>query len=294
MSDFWDSIVGDGGFWHTWGGEVLASVGVIVAALIIMAIVRRGLGRWAGRIEKRYQESDDHLDREQGQRIITITGVVRIVAAITVWAVVILTIMAIWGIPMTPLLAVGTTIGVAVGFGAQDFVRDVIGGFFILVEDQYAVGDIVSIADTSGTVEAITLRTTVLRDLEGAQHHVPNGEIRVSSNLTSGFSRVVVDVAVSYDTDLDTAMPVIIDEAVRMYEEDDWQGAYIEEPELLGVNELDSSSVNIRVLLTTITEDRWRVKREFLKRVKQRLDREGIEIPFPYLTVVQKDTDQSS
>lgn len=292
MSGYWDNIVGEGSFWHSWGGEILASVGVVVVALIIMFVVRRGLARWARRIERRYETSEDHLDREQGQRIVTITGVVRIVAAITVWAVVILTVMAIWAIPMTPLLAVGTTIGVAVGFGAQDFVKDVIAGFFILVEDQYSVGDIVTIASVSGTVEAIALRTTILRDLEGNRHHVPNGAIRVSSNLTSGFSRVVVDVGVSYDTDLDLALPVILDEATIMYRDEDWTAAFMQEPELLGVNELDSSSVNIRVVLTTVTEDRWRVKREFLRRIKQRLDGEGIEIPFPYVTVVQKDTDQ--
>lgn len=277
------------GLRDSWGLEFISTVAVVLAALIFLAIMKRVVARWIRRIEIRYQESDDHNEREQGQRLVTITDVVRIVVSLTTWALVALTIMAIWGVPMTPLLAIGTTIGLAIGFGAQDFVRDVIGGFFVLVEDQYAVGDIVSIAGVSGTVEAITLRTTVLRDLEGNQHHVPNGEVRVSSNLTSGFSRVVVDVPVSYETDVDRAMAVVLDEALGMLADADWTASFIQEPEMLGVNEFDASSVNVRLLLTTITEERWRVKREYLRRIKKRFDDEGIEIPYQHISLVMKD-----
>jgi small conductance mechanosensitive channel len=289
------AAVGDGisTFWDNWGFEVVVSVGAVVAALVLIAVLKRGLRRWSARLQLRYSESQDPADREQGQRLMTITGVVSIIISLTVWALVVLTIMAAWGIPMTPLIAVGTTIGVAVGFGAQDFIKDVIGGFFILTEDQYSIGDIVTIAGVSGTVEAITIRTTVLRDLDGYRHFVPNGEARVASNLTSGFSRVVIDVAVSYGTDLDRAIEVVTDEAFSMATDPAWTDSFLEEPQTLGVNELESSSVIIRLLLTTVSEERWTVKREFLKRLKQRLDREGIEIPFPYLNVVTKDTDQS-
>ena len=141
--------------------------------------------------------------------LVTITGVIKLLISIVVWAIVILTVMAAWGIPMGPLVTVTATLGVAIGFGAQDFVKDMIGGFFVLVEDQYAVDDVVLLAGVSGTVEAITLRTTVLRDLDGNRHHVPNGQVAVSTNLTSGFSRVVVDIPVSYDTDLDRAIEVV-------------------------------------------------------------------------------------
>lgn len=280
-------------FWNDWGFEIVVSLGAVVAAFVLIAILKRGLGRWSTRLQQRYSESHDPADREQGQRLMTITGVVSIIISLTVWALVVLTVMAVWGIPMTPLIAVGTTIGVAVGFGAQDFIKDVIGGFFILTEDQYAIGDIVTIAGVSGTVEAITIRTTVLRDLDGYRHHVPNGETRVASNLTSGFSRVVIDIAVSYGTDLDRAIEVVTDEAFSMATDSAWTHAFLEDPQTLGVNELESSSVVIRLLLTTVSEERWTVKREFLKRIKQRLDREGIEIPFPYLNVVTKDTDHS-
>lgn len=281
-------------FWSEWSFEIIASLLTIVGAIVLLVILRKALERWVRRIERRYSESDDHIDREHGQRIITITHAVRIVAAITVWGVVVLTIMAIWGLPLAPLVAVGATLGVGIGFGAQDFVKDVIGGFFILVEDQYSVGDVVAIGGVSGKVEAITLRTTVLRDLDGNRHYVPNGHAGVTTNLTSEWTRVVIDVPVSYDTDLDRAIAVISDESETMAAEDEWQGSFLEQPEMLGVEKLDASSVNIRILLTTVVDDQWPVRRAMLKRIKQRLDREGIEIPYQYVNVVSKsDVDQA-
>jgi len=235
--------------------------------------------------------SDVQDDRERAQRLETLSGVAMVIVIVAVWSVVILTIMAVWGIPMAPFLAVGTTIGIAVGFGAQDVVRDVIAGFLILLEDQYSVGDVVTIAGVSGSVEKIRLRTTVLRDLDGNVHHVPNGQIRVASNMTSAFARYVADIAVSYDADIDMAMEVITDTATTMAEEPRWADVFLEEPEMLGVNELGDSAVKIRLLLTVATEQRWAVKREFLKRVKINLDRAGIEIPYAYLNVVLKQDD---
>lgn len=289
LADMWDSMRSN------WGFELLATLAVLVGALVLLWVVRAAVRRWTNRVERKYQQSDEQSHREQGQRLVTITSVTRVVIAVAVWTVVVLTIMAIWGIPMAPLVAVGATVGIAVGFGAQDFVRDVIGGFLILVEDQYAIGDVVTIAGVSGTVEAVTLRTTILRDLEGSQHHVPNGEVRVASNLTAGFSRVVVDVSVSYDTDLDRAIEVIADEAMKLYEEPVWRSTFLDEPVLLGVNKLGDSGIDIRVLLTTTTEQRWDVKRAYLKRIKQRLDDEQIEIPYQYMNVVlqAEATDES-
>lgn len=269
-----------------WGDEIALTLAIVIAAVIFLWLFRRGARRWSKRVEQRYAESDRHDDREQAQRLHTITEVTRLVVSLTVWVVVILTIMAVWGVPMAPLVTVGATLGVAVGFGAQDFIKDVIGGFFVLVEDQYSVGDVVSIGGVSGAVEAITLRTTVLRDLDGNVHHVPNGHVTVASNLTSGFSQIVVDVPVSYDTDLDRAMEVLLDEAMRMRASEDHGGSFLDDPAMLGVDELAGSSVVIRLLLTTTSEDRWVVKRAFLKSVKQRLDDEGIEIPYQYINVV--------
>lgn len=275
-----DNINGD------FGAEALATFLVLVGAFVILWFVRRAIGRWSARVERQYVESDHYSDRERGQRLVTLTAVMIMVIRIAVWAIVVLTIMAIWGIPMTPFVAVAATIGVAVGFGAQNLVKDVIAGFFILVEDQFGIGDVVSIAGVSGSVEEITLRTTVLRDLDGNVHHVPNGYIVVASNMTPDFARVVTDVGVSYDTDIDMAIEVILDEITLLANDPDWSKAFLAQPEMLGVNKLNDSAVEIRVLATVITEERWTVKREFNRRIKNRLDAEGIEIPYNYMSVV--------
>ena len=271
------------------GFELAVTVGAVIVGWVVILVVRGFLGRWSNRVEAQYATSDDHEAREQGQRLITLTSVIRLVLSIVVWVVVILTVMAVWGVPMAPLVTVGATLGVAVGFGAQDFVKDMIGGFFVLVEDQYSVDDVVQLAGVSGTVEAITLRTTVLRDLDGNRHHVPNGQVAVSTNYTSGFSRVVVDVTVSYDTNLDHASDVVADEAAAMSSSEEWEASFLEPPALLGVNRLGDSGIDIRIMLTTVPEERWNAKRAFLKRIKQRMDREGIEIPYQYVNVVAKN-----
>lgn len=272
--------------WSERGFEILATLGTVVGAVVVIVVIRRELDRWKQRVTGRLMESEVPDDRERGQRLVTLTDVTRIVVNLVVWSVVILTVMGIWGIPLTPFVAVGATVGVAVGFGAQDVVRDVIAGFLILLENQYAIGDVVTIAGVDGTVEAIRLRTTVLRDISGNVHHVPNGQIKVASNRTSDFARYVADIPVSYDTDIDRAMEVIFDEAMVMYGESAWAKKFVAEPTMLGVDELADSSVKIRLLMTVATEDRWAIKREFLRRIKIRLDREGIEIPYAYMNVV--------
>ena len=276
-------------FWDQYNTEMVLSAGVVVGALVLIWIVRRLIKQWHRRVVSRLARSDAHDEREKAQRFETLSGVVMVVVAVAVWFTVILTIMGIWGIPLAPFLAVGTTIGIAVGFGAQDVVRDVIAGFLILLEDQYSVGDVVTIAGAGGSVEKIRLRTTVLRDLDGNVHHVPNGQIRVASNMTSAFARYVADISISYDADIDAAMDVISNTALEMADEPQWSAAFLEEPEMLGVNELGDSSVTIRLVLTVVTEQRWAVKREYLKRVKNALDAAGIEIPYQYLNVVLKN-----
>ena len=285
----WDSIADAlSSFWNDYSGETLSTLAVLIGAWVVLLLVKRSIHRWEDRVQRKFKESSDQADRERGQRLVTLADIGIMIISVAVWAVVVLTVMSIWGIPMAPFVAIGATIGIAVGFGAQDFVKDVIAGFLILLEDQYAIGDVVTIAGVSGTVEGIKLRTTVLRDLQGNRHHVPNGHIDVSSNLTSDFSRLVLDVPVSYDTDLDHAIAVISDEAELFSMEDEWRPKFIAEPQMLGVNKLDDSSINIRLLMTLTTEDRWTVKRAFLLRLKKRLDNEGIEIPFQYMTVVMR------
>ena len=184
-------------------------------------------------------------------------------------------------IDIGPILAGAGILGLAVSFGAQSLVKDVISGFFILFENQFAVGDVIEAAGKSGTVERMTLRVVVLRDVYGVLHVIPNGEIKVVSNKTRGWSRAVIDVSVAYDVDVDRALDVVSDEAARFSADPKWKHELDGAGEVLGVESVSDNSVVIRALIRTRPGSQWSVAREFRRRMKARLDREQIEIPDP-------------
>jgi small conductance mechanosensitive channel len=186
---------------------------------------------------------------------------------------------------IAPLLAGAGILGLAVSFGAQSLVKDVINGFFLLIDNSIAVGDVVDIAGKTGTVEGINLRAVQLRGLDGTVHIIPNGQIAVVSNMTRGWSRAVVDVGVAYETDLDRALAIVADEATRMAAEEYWRARLDGAPEVQGVQALGDNGVTLRVLFRTLPGRQWEVARDFRRRIKDRFDREGIEIPFPQQTV---------
>ncbi|HVO76463.1 MAG TPA: mechanosensitive ion channel family protein, partial [Candidatus Bathyarchaeia archaeon] len=186
------------------------------------------------------------------------------------------------GIEIAPLLAGAGIVGLAVSFGAQSLVKDVINGFFILLENNMNVGDVVEIGGKTGTVERLNLRVTVLRDLEGKVHAVPNGEISTITNMTKEWSRAVIDVGVAYEENIDAVIEVLhgIGEGLRS---DPVFGLLIIEPmEILGVDSFGDSSYNIKVMLKTRPVKQWRVAREFRKRVKQTFEEQGIRIPYQH------------
>jgi small conductance mechanosensitive channel len=192
---------------------------------------------------------------------------------------VVLFVFTVWGWSLAPFLAVGTVLAAALGFGAQGLVRDFLSGFFMLMEDQFHVGDTVTIAGTTGTVEDIQLRVTVLRDLEGNAHFVPNGQVTVTSNLTSKYARPVIDVRIAYGSDLDRALVVLKDELDKLANDPEFGPLITEDPEILGVDELGDSDVVLRARLTTVANSRWVIRREALRRVKNRFGAEGISNP---------------
>ncbi len=179
--------------------------------------------------------------------------------------------------------------GIAIGFGAQDLVKDVISGFFILAEDQYHIGDVVRVADVAGKVEDIRPRVTVMRDLDGNVHYVPNGQIKVATNLTQRFAQVVVDVGIAYREEVDPALAVLGEELESMTRDERWGPLIIEPPTVLGVERLDDSAVVLRAVAKVDADERWNLRREMLRRVKNRFDAEGIEIPYPHLTLYRGD-----
>ena len=217
------------------------------------------------------------------QRLEALTGVLRSIATFTVWLIAAFMILGELGVNLAPLLAGAGVIGVALGFGSQSLVRDFLSGIFILVEDQFGVGDIINLdEETEGVVELVSLRTTRLRSVDGTVWHVPNGEIRRVGNMSQHWSRSLLDLEVAYDTDLEFAKSVVKRVADGLWEED---GAILEEPQMWGVEKLDASGVVLRLVVKTTPLEQWRVSRELRQRIKLAFDEEGIEIPFPQQTV---------
>ncbi len=238
----------------------------------------------ARRIEKAVDDGDDSTFTAQEKRGHTIAQLLRSVGRVMIVLVAVLLTLDVF-IEIGPLLAGAGIAGLAISFGAQSLVKDVITGFFALVEGQYAVGDIIEAGGKTGTVERMTLRVVMLRDLQGVLHTIPNGQITTVSNLTRGWARSVVDVGVAYESDVDRALEVFADEARLMARDDRWRTIIEGEPDVMGVNDLADSAVIIRTRFQTTAGDQWAVAREFRRRIKNRLDREGIEIPFPQRTV---------
>jgi len=216
----------------------------------------------------------------------TIGLVLRSIVVAAVWSVAALLVLGQLEIDLAPLIAGAGIGGIALGFGAQSIVKDFLSGLFMLIEDQYGVGDIIDIGDATGTVEKVSLRSTTIRDVYGTVWHVPNGEISRVGNFSQLWSRALIDVEVSYDTDLELAQGVIQRVADRLWEDPDWGGDEVmERPEVWGVQSLGASSVAIRLVVKTEPSQQWAVERELRFRLKTALDAAGIEIPFPQQTV---------
>jgi small-conductance mechanosensitive channel len=189
------------------------------------------------------------------------------------------------GIPIVPLMGGAAVIGLAVAFGAQNLIKDYFSGFMVLLEDQYGINDVVKIGDTSGLVEHISLRTTVLRDLEGVVHFIPHGTITTVSNQTHGWSRALFDVGIDYKEDADRVMQVLVDLGRELRRDPAFATLILDDPEMLGVDNLADSSVILKFFIKTRPLQQWTVKREMLRRIKKRFDELGIEIPYPHQTV---------
>ncbi|MEW5899345.1 MAG: mechanosensitive ion channel family protein [Bacillota bacterium] len=222
---------------------------------------------------------------EQEKRIRTLIGLLRKIAWIGSVVVAIVIILGILDIDIRPIITAAGIGGLALGFGAQSLVRDVISGFFMLLEDQIRVGDVVVLNGTAGEVVEMNLRTTVLRDLSGTVHIFPNGNITSVSNMTKDWSRYVIDVGVAYKEDVDYVMEVLKKIGTELSADPEF-GQYILKPlEVLGVDNFGPSEIVIKVMITTVPLKQWYVGRELRRRIKKRFDELGIEIPFPHTTV---------
>ena len=219
------------------------------------------------------------------KRTTTLSRVLMTTAIVFIAIAALFMILSEAGINITPVIAGVGIAGIALGFGAQYLVRDLIAGFFILIENQYGVGDVVRIADIAGIVEDINLRRTILRDLDGIVHSVPNGEIRVASNFTKEWSRVNLNISVGYGEDLDHVMEVLNRIGKEMAEEPYWKEALLTAPQVLRVDAFEDSGIAIKVLGETKPIRQWEVMGELRRRIKRVFDEEGIEIPWPHTKV---------
>jgi moderate conductance mechanosensitive channel len=197
------------------------------------------------------------------------------------------------GVNIAPIIASAGIIGIALGFGAQSLVRDFLSGVFMIFEDQYGVGDVVDVGEASGTVEAVSLRVTRLRDLNGTVWYVPNGAIVRVGNMSQNWARAVVDVNVGYHEDLVRAQRVLQEVAHDLWEDEDFKDLIIEEPEVTGVEVFGPDAVTLRVLLKTAPMEQWGVARALRQRLKARFDHEGIEIPLPQRVVWHREEQQT-
>ena len=252
---------------------------IIVLTLILLKAIRLFTGRIATLLSKR------KLDTEYQKRADTLGSVIRHMLNVVVLIVALVTVLGQVGIEIGPILAAAGIVGLAVGFGAQSLVKDVINGFFILLEDQIRVGDVVQIADKGGLVERVNLKMTILRDLAGNVHYVPNGTINVVTNMTKGYSRYVFNIGVAYREDVDEVIEVLkkIDEELR--EDPEFKSDILEPLEILGLDEFADSAIIIKARIKTKPIKQWGVGREFNRRLKKKFDELGIEIPFPHLTM---------
>jgi small-conductance mechanosensitive channel len=212
------------------------------------------------------------------QRAETVGALLASVASFGIWTLAGLMALGTLGLDLGPLIAGAGIVGVAVGFGSQNLVRDFISGIFMLMEDQYGVGDVVDAGPAAGTVEGVGLRTTRLRDVDGTLWHIPNGEIRRVGNRSQGWARALVDIEVAYSTDLDDATRTIEEVAHKLYVDEQWAPKILEQPEVWGVEELGPDGIRVRLVAKTRPLEQWKVARELRARLKVAFDQAGIEV----------------
>lgn len=252
---------------------------IILITLVVIKVVRIVSSR-ASRLFL-----DKAQDEEDRKRAKTLTSVIRNVLKSIVLVISTMTILGQLGVEIGPLLAAAGIVGLAVGFAGQSLVKDIINGFFILIWDQIRVGDVIQIADKGGLVERINLKMTVLRDLAGNVHYIPNGTIDVVTNMTKEYSRYVFDIGVAYRENVDEVIEVVKEVDKELRNDPAFKEDILEPIEILGLDQFADSAVIIKARTTTKPIKQWYIGREFNRRLKKKFDERDIEIPFPHITL---------
>lgn len=268
--------------------NTLQSLFIILVGIIMLVVVKFGIII----LERILTKKDQLKQRELTIRIKTVGKIFFWLSNIVIIATVVYMILEAFGISVAPLIAGASIIGLAFGFGGQYLIRDVINGFFILVEDQYRIDDVIKIGDHGGLVEDINLRITTLRDLEGRVIIIPNGEIKTVINFTKEYAQALFDIRVAYKENIDKVMDVIKETGKEMRADPYFSRLIMDNLEMLGVDDFTESAVIIKFRIKTLPIKQWEVSREFRRRLKNRFDKLGIEIPFPHRTLYWGDNQE--
>jgi small conductance mechanosensitive channel len=266
--------------------EWLLKSGVRIVLIVTLAwLLQRVVSAVVSRLEYEASHASSAQGQEQAKRIRTLGNLVEYVVGFGVTGVATLMVMHELNINIAPVLAGAGIVGLAVGFGAQSIVKDFFSGFFLILEDQVRVGDVAVVNGVGGSVELITLRTITLRDIEGTVHVFPNGSITTLANRTKDYSFAVLDVGVAYSEDVDRVTAVLREVGGELKADPAFAPVMLEPLEVLGVDRLADSAVVIKVRAKTVPQKQWEVARELRRRIKNRFDAEGIEIPFPQMAL---------
>ncbi len=293
-------------------GKPLKITAILLLALLVRFMLHRLVDRVVrqaevgvlpdrvGRMSLGHARSVESTQRDTAgttrrvQRAQTMGSLLKSIITGVITAIVVTMILAEVGVNVAPIIASAGILGVALGFGAQSLVSDFLSGIFMIFEDQYGVGDVVDLGEASGTVEAVSLRVTRVRDVNGTVWYVRNGEILRVGNMSQNWARTVLDITVGYGEDLVKVRRVLREVAHDLWDDEEFKGLIIEEPEVWGVEALTPDGVTVRVTLKTAPLEQWAVAREMRERIKARFDFEGIEIPFPQRMVWHRDQPQDA
>jgi small conductance mechanosensitive channel len=282
-STFWNDLVSQT---VTWLISTLPSLLIIVILAFILFKVTNLFLRRIKPIMLKHMESGSDLDsRELEKRLDTLLSILRSIVKVFIWVMVGMLVLRKIGIDIAPIIAGAGIVGLAVGFGAQELVRDFIAGFFMLLENQIREGDVAIVNGTGGLVEHVGMRTIVLRDLSGVVHVFQNGKINTLSNMTKNWSGMVFDIGVAYKEDTDKVAEVIQQVAEELRADPGFRDKILEPIEIFGVDGFGDSAVIMKARFKTVPIEQWAVGREYRRRLKKAFDEQGIEIPFPHRTI---------
>ena len=282
-NEFWETVIANLQEWVI--NELPGVVIIILIIMVLFRIVSFSLKRLKGTLVARSQKSEKGDAAEVEKRINTLIEIIKGVIKIVLWVTFLMIILKKFGIDIGPILASAGIIGVAIGFGSQELVRDFISGFFILLENQVRAGDVAVINGTGGLVEKIEMRTITLRDFSGVVHIIQNGKINTLSNMTKEWSAMVFDIGVAYKENVDTVMEVMREVGDSMQSDENYKDAILEPIEIFGLDQFGDSALVIKARIKTKPIQQWTIGREYRKRLKVAFDKQNIEIPFPHTTI---------